>query len=238
MQPTYRNNYPGEFVVYDTLLDDGQYQETREWIPNTIVNNAHNRVAVVIGNGVSRLRNSLVHLARHKYQKPELRMQTYGCNALIRDFAPDFLVNTRECLVPEIAQYCGNSSTSVITTAKIIMENPRQFHMIPGNLNWNAGAVATFLACFDGHQRVYLLGMDNQTPGKNNNVYAGTSCYDLADAEVSSEKWERNMYDIFRAYQDVDFVRIKPGGTTPRSWQSCLNFRQISYREFVLEADL
>ena len=80
--------------------------------------------------------------------------------------------------------------------------------------------------------------MDNQVPGKNNNVYAGTPCYDSADTEVSSEKWERNMYDIFRAYPDVDFVRIKPGGTTPRSWQSCLNYRQISYRDFVLEVDL
>lgn len=238
MHATYRINYPGEFVVYNTLLDDGQYQESREWIPNTIVNNSHNRVAVILGNGASRTKNSLAPLARHKYQRPELRLQTYGCNALIRDFAPDFLVLNSECLVSEVLQYQVTSTTSVITTAKIIMANSNRFHMIPGNLNWNAGAVATFLACFDGHKRVYLLGMDNQVPGKNNNVYAGTPCYDSADTEVSSEKWERNMYDIFRAYPDVDFVRIKPGGTTPRSWQSCLNYRQISYRDFVLEVDL
>lgn len=235
---SYRKNYAGEFVVYDAVLSDGKFEERREWIANSVINDSHNGVAVVIGNGTSSRRLNLQLLSAHMRFRPDLRLQTYGANALIRDFSPDFLVVNSDCMVSEVLAIADLKKTIVYTSAKNILAHPNRFHLIPQNLNWNAGAVATFLACFDGHKKVFLLGFDNQAPGKNNNVYAGTACYDSVDSAVSSEKWERTMYSIFRAYPDVEFVRIRPSGPTPESWLSCLNFRQITQREFVLEADL
>jgi hypothetical protein len=48
------------------------------------------------------------------------------------------------------------------------------------------------------------------------------------------------MQAIFETYTDVDFVRVMPAkySTIPEAWKYITNFRQISTREFVLEADL
>jgi len=47
------------------------------------------------------------------------------------------------------------------------------------------------------------------------------------------------MTRLFNTYDDVDFVWIL-GGTTifPEEWKYCLNLRQASQRDLVLEADL
>lgn len=234
----YRTNYAGEFVVLGTVLVNGKYEEEREWVANSITNNSHNGVAVILGNGMSRSSQNLNLLAAHKRQRPSLRLQTYGCNALVRDFAPDFLVVNTDCIIPEVEQHLDRGKTTVLTTSEIILKYPGKFHLIPNNLNWNAGAIATFLACFDGHRKVYLAGFDGQGGEQNNNIYAGTPCYDSQDSPITSDKWEQTMYKIFRSYPDVDFVRVRPAGITPKSWSSCLNFRQITQREFVLEVDL
>jgi hypothetical protein len=41
-------------------------------------------------------------------------------------------------------------------------------------------------------------------------------------------------------YNDVEFVRVMPEATwwTPDEWAALPNFRQINFRDFVLEADI
>jgi hypothetical protein len=48
------------------------------------------------------------------------------------------------------------------------------------------------------------------------------------------------MTQVFNAYRDVEFIRVMPGkyAPIPEMWKYMLNFRQISFREFVLEGDL
>lgn len=229
---SYRKNYIGEFVVYKTLLEDGKYQETREWIPSKLQNTNHAGTAVVLGNGLSRNICRLDLLSRHKMQRPELRLQTYGCNAVFRDFDPDFLVVTDDTIASELSSV-EHLSALAFSTPEIMMNHANKFHLIPNGVRMNAGAVATYLACFDGHKRIYLLGFDNQTSSaKLNNIYAGTD--ELSD----HSGWDRNMFMIFRAYPDTEFIRVSSVGPTPASWSRCLNYRQISYRQFVVEVDL
>jgi len=62
----YRADYPGEFVVLKTRLENGQKVQEREWIPNPVENqHISSRAAVVIGTIVSK-RYKESHLERHK----------------------------------------------------------------------------------------------------------------------------------------------------------------------------
>jgi hypothetical protein len=52
--------------------------------------------------------------------------------------------------------------------------------------------------------------------------------------------WEESYRQLFQVYDDVDFVLVTPNGRykTHDSWKACTNFRQISHRDMVVEADL
>ena len=241
----YRSNYTGEDVVTDIELKDTQWLITKEFIPNSVFNNQISNQACVIGNGISRkgFNISTVFnqfgglLARQK-------LQTYGCNALYREYVPDFLVVTGDDagIVTEVAEsgYCEDSV--VYASAPHIQYHPGKFYLIPQDPGWNSGSIATYLACFDAHKTVYLVGFDGQdTDGINYNVYAGTPNYQNAtNAQADPAFFDLTMKHIFDVYSDVDFVRVMPSkyASMPESWKYCTNLRQISFREFVLEADL
>ena len=112
----FRKDYQGEEIVTDLVHIDNSWDVTKEWIGNSVINNQISNKACVIGNGISRkrfpLNTVLGHfgglLAREK-------LQTYGCNALYREHAPDFLVVSGDDygIVTEVAnnQTCAVSCT-------------------------------------------------------------------------------------------------------------------------------
>lgn len=238
----FRKNYVGESVTVDFVHVDHMWRATNEFIPNSVINNQISGQAVVIGNGLSR-REFDVRLVLNHFGGllGARKLQTYGCNAFYRDYAPDFLVATGPEIVKEIANsgYCDNHI--VYVTANYILDYPGKFYLIPQNLPFNAGTVATYLACFDGHTKVFLLGMEGQDQeGRNYNMYANTPCYASDTYPMSPLFWDVSMRQIFEVYPEVDFVRVMPTANSfmPETWKDLTNVRQISYQDFVLEADL
>lgn len=241
----YRKDYAGEEIVTEMSHIDNSWRITKEFIPNAIINNQISNRAVVIGNGPSRkqfnmkaLFNNIGGLLGTK------KFQTYGCNALYRDYETDFLVATgpADGMIQELAEsgYCDTHI--VYADASDIQMYPGKFYLIPQDPCWNSGALATYLAAFDGHKQVYLLGFDHQDqPGCNYNMYAGTLNYQNATgAKADPSFWEKSMSIVFNTYTDVEFVRVVPNkyAPIPESWKYLTNVRQISFREFVIEGDL
>lgn len=236
----YRKDYIGEYFVRARAQDKNIISENREWVPNTIPEFSHTGNAVVIGNGPSRNDLPLHYLINHGGgHKGRKKLSTYGCNALYRDATPNFLVATSQHICQEIAESGYADDNVVLAHAEQIVKFPGKYHLVPYDKYWNAGAIATWLACFDGHKVVYLLGFDNQViKGKNTNVYAGTAGYESPDyAEVNDSSWITNMYSIFDTYADVDFVWVNPT-VMPEQWKYAQNLRQIDLRNFIYAADL
>jgi hypothetical protein len=97
------------------------------------------------------------------------------------------------------------------------------------------------MAAFDGHKRVFLLGFDgNDTPNKNCNVYNNTHGYPSKDSNIIEEFWVIALKNVMDTYNDTEFIRVAPTNTfrTPELWKYNLNFRTISFKQFVLEADI
>jgi hypothetical protein len=241
----YRKDYHGENVVGNLIYDKQKWEISEEWVPNSVVNNQISNQACIIGNGISRKEFNLsAVIGHHGGLLGRMKLQTYGCNALYRDHTPDFLVVSGEDdgIVSEVANsgYCDNNI--VYASIPHIMRHPEKFYSIPQDLAWNAGSVATYLAAFDGHKRVYMIGFDGQdTAGINYNMFAGTPNYQgSSGAQADPAFLDLTMKTIFTTYGDVDFVRVMPSKytTIPESWKYCTNLRQISFRDFVIEADL
>ena len=117
--------------------------------------------------------------------------------------------------------------------------NHNRYYNVPQDPQWNAGAVATYLAAFDEHRKVFLLGFDGiDDPTASYNIYEGTNGY--PSAPYSEEFWVQSMAEVFNTYPNTEFVRVMPEATArvPELWKYSSNFRQINYNQFVIEADL
>jgi hypothetical protein len=242
LKQLYRSSYAGENIITQLTYENGDWNPETEMVPNQVFNTYTTTQALAIGNGESRLGFNLTHIANHKGGLfGSNRLQTYGCNALYRDFAPDFLVAVGDKIVKEIAESTYPNENIVYANGQHIIDYPGKFYLIPQNVAFDAGALAVYLACFDGHKKIFLLGYDGyDVPSPINNVYKGTNGY--ADpAEIQNEAfWNMSLHTVIETYSDVEFVSVMP----TQNWylasvfDSKPNFRQIDFRDFVLEADI
>ncbi len=230
----FRNSYHGEDIYTSATYTNGTWSYDQEFVPKVLENQKFGGRAVVIGNGTSRLKFDLNHLKSKN-------LQTYGCNALYRDFDPDFLIAVGKDIGTEIRQSGYAIDHVVYSTTENIIKHPNTFHLIPQNPGWNAGAIAAYVACFDGHATVYLLGHDGlDTPGYFNNVYKNSNSYLVEEDKMTDKFWTLSMEHVFKTYNLVDFVLVNETGRgyMPDSWRGHTNLRRINFRELVLECDL
>lgn len=223
LKQIYRSSYTGENVVTTLSLNNAEWEPETEFIPNTVFNTFTTKQALAIGNGQSREGFPLVHIANHKAGfGGSDRLQTYGCNSLYRGFTPDFLVAVGDEIIDEIAKTEYAHEHIVYVNSQYLEKYPGKFYMIPQNLPFDAGALALYLACFDGHKKIYMLG------------------YDSHEEHQMGTFWEKTLITIMSTYSDVEFIRVMPTDlwSIPTGFDCLLNFRQIGFRDFVLEADI
>lgn len=220
----YRSDYTGERVVTQLNYQNGDWKSESEWIPSGVENIHTTSQALIIGGGKSwqegQFEFDLRHIKNHKGGLLGAnRLQTYGTNQLYKKFTPDFLIiDNDEAL--EVVQSGYTRDHIVYAHAPQILEYPGKFYLIPQDPSWNAGAIATYLACFDGHKKVFLMGFDGRQ---------GEDAF-----------YEKAMAIVFNLYSDVDFIRVcpTPNYYMPESWKFVANLRQVDFRGFVLEADI
>lgn len=202
----YRRGYVSEDIIVERKLEGGTWKTTTESVPNRITNRQISNTAIIIGNGINRLGFDLSQLKKPSGLLGARTVQTYGCNALYRDFAPDFLVAVgNNGIVDEIADRGYTNDHIVYAGAIHLLEFPGKFYLIPYDVYADAGTTAAYIAAFDEHKKIYLIGFDGQEPGDwNNNVYAGTRCYDAKNIGVDHREWVLNRKQLFDVYDDVD----------------------------------
>lgn len=249
IQKKYRKDVTSDEVNVIGLFKDNEWKYQKENIPlqqfKILSPNA-----VVIGNGKSANEFDLTKILPYRQTTPwrefspwihkrQIRnFLTYGCNAIYRNFKPDFVIATGKDFINELAQqsYCDESI--VYANNKYLEIYPNKFNIIPQNPEYNAGAIAAYMAAFDGHQRVYMLGFDGiDNTDDNYNLFAGTPNYPPSNYPINEEFWVRSLNEVMNVYTDTEFVRVCPSKRfrQPESWKYNLNYRQIDFRQFVLE---
>lgn len=134
--------------------------------------------AFIIGNGKSRLEFDLFNLK-------SLKWPTFGCNALYRDFEPDYLVAIDEKIIKEITT-SGFDQTKTIFPPEKERYEPKEMYEklgytgITATPRSNAGMNAILEAIKLGHNHLILFGFDFLIVDDDkaiSNVYEGTNAY-------------------------------------------------------------
>lgn len=190
-------------------------------IPVAIANNK-NDIAFVLGNGTSRSTIDLNQL--HIYGK------IYGCNALYREFTPDYLVAVDVKMVLEINESGYQHKHPVWT-------NPNKSYSKINNLNyfnpskgWSSGPTALWLASQHNYKKIFILGFDYKglNEGKTvNNIYADTKNYKKStESATYYGNWLRQTTSILKENSKIHYYRV----ITPDIWvpQELNKFNNLS----------
>jgi hypothetical protein len=242
LKQIYRSTYAGENIVTKLNMSNNDWSPEVEFVPNQVSNTHTTKQAVAIGNGESRKNFDLIHIARHTGGLLAVdRIQSYGCNALARDFAPDFLVAVGNEMVAQLVDGEYTKDHIVYANAEVVLKYPGQFYLLPQNPYLDAGALAVYMACFDGHKKVFMIGYD-QYVGEEpvNNIYKDTLGYPASTETQNAEFFTRSLASIMNLYPEVEFIRVMPQAThhVHDTLRVLPNFRQIDYRRFSVEADI
>lgn len=164
------------------------------------------RVAIIIGNGTSRLDIDLNSLIG--------KGEIFGCNAIYRDFDHcDYIVAIDDGMIEELSNADIRNSTVIIP-----MENERweDAEYSPHRRRSNAGMTAMKLALKKGYDILYCIGFDFILKGdiSVDNVYKNTPNYGPETHANKSDNYYRIKYLEWFARQHVGskFIFVVPEG--------------------------
>jgi len=191
--------------------------------------NPQNEIAFVLGNGKSRLRLNATSL---------LDLGTvYACNAVYREFDPDFLIAVDVKMVNEIISSGYHRNHSVWSNPNKGINSKSGINYFNPHKGWSSGPTALDFACSRGHKDIYIFGFDYAgIGGKFNNVYADTFNYKRSDDVATYHgNWLSQTEKTIRDYRHTQFYRVmEPGGFIPDKLQNeLLNLRHITFDDFA-----
>jgi len=205
-------------------------QEQQRVIPRKPVNRKFDcKTAFVLGNGTSR--KDIIPEEIKPYGK------IYGCNALYREFEPDFLIAVDVKMILEINK-AGYQHTHEVWTnpnkAYHAMKNINFFHPSKG---WSSGPTALWLASQHQYERVFILGFDYKglDDGKKlNNIYADTRNYKKStEGATFFGNWLRQTVSVVKERPNINFYRvITPDNYIPDELNKFDNLKHIYVEDF------
>ena len=211
------SDYQGETIIDSITIKQGKKHFNNLWMPRTVFNDPHGKDAFIIGNGESRIGFDL-------YSLPQ---DTYGCNALYRDYEPDYLIVVDQMMYKEILQNQYDQKNIDYTNRNNIKKHGGSTNLIPNNPHKGAGTTAMHIAIHDGHTRLFCIGFDCAEDGPNINVYKDTPCYDKAKSIANLSLWGKQIYALALDHPDVSFVFVD--GNLPSDLMYLANCSTISY---------
>lgn len=212
------SDYKGEEIIANILIKGGKKYEERVYMPRTVFNDPQGKDAFIIGNGKSRKQFDL-------YKLPQ---DTYGCNALYRDYSPDFLIVVDRHMYQEVKKSEYGEKNIVYTNHSCMSKFGGTCHLIPSNPHRGAGPTATHIAIHDGHTNLFMLGFDCAEDTADNNMYVNTENYNNDTTVVHVTVWAKQIQNIMDANPQISFTFVE--GYQTDTIKKLPNYKFISYK--------
>jgi hypothetical protein len=220
MQSRYRTDYAGEFVILETRWGAGKKEEAREWIPNPIDNHHLSGRAACIGSNLDQWQFDYTRLQRHRGGLlGSKKLQTYGTGDIAQQMRLDFAVETNPDNLLKILETGYQTNNIVYTSPRYCIANPGEFYLIPLRPRLVDLVTVVYLAAFDGHKEIFMLGYTDETAGGHN-------------------EWMQQLGKIFTAYSGTKFYLVGESTRMPDVWVNCANTQTMNYRDFIGYCDV
>jgi hypothetical protein len=220
MQARYRSDYAGEFVILETQWLNGKRTEKREWISNPIDNQHISGRAACIGSHTDKTKFDYTILQRHRGGLlSSKKLQTYGIGSVAHSMTLDFAVETDAAQLPLLVENKYSENHVIYTTGRNCINYPGQFYLIPNNPKLLDISTIAYLAAFDGHQEIFLLGYNRDTPAGNPN-------------------WHTQLCLLIESYAGVKFYFVGEKTNMFPEWMELPNATFFTYKDFIGYCDV
>ena len=217
----YREDYSGEFVITKTTFKNGKKVQEREWIDNPITNSHFSNKATCIG--LSHIFNDLFYKQVQRNNGGVLareKMQVYGVEHVYTKLQPNFLIAQNREILPELIETKYTEKTICYSSPANCIKYPGEFYLLPYSISMNSHALAAWMACFDNHNEIYLVG------------------YEQFDKEGKTQsKIIGGVSDVMKAYSNKKFIHVTDT-KSPDAWRKYLNFDMMSIRDYISYCDI
>jgi hypothetical protein len=131
----------------------------------------------------------------------------------------DFFATSDRTEISDMVHQGYDQLCTVFTTARICIDNPGRFYLVPYLPQIDTLAMPVYLAAFDGHAEVFMLGYCLET-------ISGT------------KTWISHIDQVISTYPGTLFVLVGVEANMPESWRSHSNVRCMKVRDFITHCDI
>ena len=215
MKEQYRRDYVGEYVITNIRVINGKKEQNRVWINNPLAVNSVSNRATCIAESSSLKGSFYKQIQNHNGGNlGEFKMQLYGVDSVWQKMVPNFTVCKDRDMLEKMIQTQFTKESVVYTSASNCTRYPGEFYLTPYHNAMNPHALAVWLACFDGHKEIYIVGYDH-----------------------TNYKIMATVQDVMQVYKDVKFIQVTNNGS-PHEWKQQLNFSAMTKDQFVSHCDV
>jgi hypothetical protein len=216
----YRSDYEGEFIITQSVWSAGKKQQTREWVTNPIENQHISGRAVCIASEHDSIAFDHTRLQRHRGGLlGSKKLQTYGLGNMAKTMRLDFTLETDDNILTELIDLNYYQNNIVYTTPKNCLKHPGLFYLTPYNPTLVKHAILLYLAAFDGHKEIFLLGYNQYTNAGNTS-------------------WVSHVAEVISAYSGTKFIIVGAKHHAVESWLENANVELMTHREFISYCDV
>ena len=216
----YRSDYEGEFVITESKWAAGKKTQNREWVANPISNQHLSGRAACIAGDIDKEHFDYTRLQRHKGGLlSSKKLQTYGTGSITKEMRLDFAVEINKPVLKDILERGYSTDNIVYTTTRNCLVNPGEFYLIPYNTTMAMEALVLWLAAFDGHKELYMIGYNNDTKWTDSNSLS-------------------HVNSVISAFPTVKFILIGEETNMPRDWRKNANVECMKCRSFITHCDV
>jgi hypothetical protein len=216
----YRTDYEGEFIVTQSVWSGGKKRQKREWVANPIENQHISGRAVCIGSDVDTSQFNYTILQRHRGGLlGSKKLQTYGLGATAKQMRLDFTVETDDVILRELMGSHYYQDNIVYTSPRNCLKYPGVFYLTPYNPVLIKHALLPYLAAFDGHKEIFLVGYNQYT-------------------DAGNTSWAAHVSEVINAYAGTKFIIVGAKHHAIEFWLEHANVEQMTYREFISYCDI
>ena len=181
----------------------------------------------VLGNGTSRQSVDLNQL--------KTKGTVYGCNALYREFDPDYLVAVDTKMIIEINKAGYQHNHEVWTNPNRAYHQMNGFNFFNPSKGWSSGPTALWLASTHSNQDIYIIGFDYEgINNKINNVYADTPNYKRSHEKATYYgNWLKQTCLTCQNFSQKRYIRVvEEDSYIPKEFSKLNNLSHITVEEF------
>jgi len=222
LQARYRTDYQGEFIITNTIWKGGMKLQDREFITNPVTNEHISGRAAVIGQDETIRADVVKRLEDHRGGLlGQKRLQTYGAEAVWQKIKLDFCVEHDPKHLHRMIKTHYVDRTVIYTSSRNCVRFPGYLYPVPYAVRLKPAAQAAYIAAFDGHKEIFILGVDGMNP------HHYIDLQNVAD-----------MPKVFSAYPDVKFYIVTDGARPPDAWRNFAHVELMGYRKFITYCDV